>query len=553
MRGSDGRAARRATIGLVALHALLFHLAFPSAGLWPLAFVSTIPLALAAELAPRRRDLLLAVLLVHGPAWLWADRYVAAISIAGLPALALYMTGWSAIHALLLRRLLQGRLPAAVVLPAAQIVIETLRGDLVLGGYPWYLLGQPLVESAILVQSADLLGAPIASLLAAAVSGAALDAAGYRRRTIGRVRLRRAATAVGVLLALDLAYGAWRLAETDRATRPGPAVLVLQTNLPQDNKIGWPWERQVEDFGNWLQASADALAAEQAAGRPVDLLAWPETMLPGPGIDPETIDYLRAANLRPGDLFAGALDALVERGGVPLLVGSLATEGLRVAGQRFVWDRQYNAAYLLGTDGSLQRSEKIYLTPFGERMPWIDAWPWLEDRLLALGASGMSFDLDAAEEPRRLGPIGAGEAATLIAAPICFEATVARVCRRMLGERATREADLLVNLTNDGWFGRHDSGRAAHAQLARFRCIENRVPMIRCANTGFSMLIDSAGRVSAVAGAGRYGEGRRQAVLRTEPRLDARQPFARWVGDLPSRLLTILALVVAFVAPRRAA
>jgi apolipoprotein N-acyltransferase len=79
-------------------------------------------------------------------------------------------------------------------------------------------------------------------------------------------------------------------------------------------------------------------------------------------------------------------------------------------------------------------------------------------------------------------------------------------------EGGAKAADLLVNLSNDGWFGWYDAGRLQHQQAARLRAIENRVPLVRVANTGASAAIDSCGRITAVAGgaeAPRRGYARR--------------------------------------------
>jgi apolipoprotein N-acyltransferase len=84
-----------------------------------------------------------------------------------------------------------------------------------------------------------------------------------------------------------------------------------------------------------------------------------------------------------------------------------------------------------------------------------------------------------------------------MATPICFEDTVAPLCRRMIYDGGEKIAHILINLSNDGWFGDEDGGRAQHLQIARFRCIENRVPMVRAVNTGLSASIDSTGRIDA--------------------------------------------------------
>jgi apolipoprotein N-acyltransferase len=179
-------------------------------------------------------------------------------------------------------------------------------------------------------------------------------------------------------------------------------------------------------------------------------------------------------------------------------------------------------------------------------MPYISNWKWLERKLLALGARGMKFELSANPDIKLLelrsdqsAQSAAPQASSLepqasyvLATPICFEDTVPALCRRMVYENGSKRADVLVNLSNDGWFADHDSIRHLHAQIARFRCIENRVPMVRVVNTGTSISIDSAGRVIGVIGPGRYGEARQPGSLLAATTLDSRHSIFGRVGDL---------------------
>jgi apolipoprotein N-acyltransferase len=160
----------------------------------------------------------------------------------------------------------------------------------------------------------------------------------------------------------------------------------------------------------------------------------------------------------------------------------------------------------------------------------------------------MRFDLDAAEDPLRLslhwrgtgdlsesGSVAASSQRSLellLATPICFEDTVSSVCRRMVYEHGIKKAQAFVNLSNDGWFGDDDAARAQHGQIARFRCIENRVPMMRVVNTGSSIAIDSRGNLVAALGGGRYGEPRRSGGLLASLQLDDRSTLFGRVGDL---------------------
>ena len=545
MPGSDASTPARphraaTTAGLAAAHAVLFVASFPGLNLWPLTFAAPLPLIWLAVGAATTRRALLTVFVVQLLMWLWMQRWIIAVTAAGYPALAVYMALYAVLFVWLVRRLVRhpvtGRWPLAFVAPVVWVGVECLRGNLVFHGFPWFFAGHPLIEWPLLAQSADLLGVYLVSFLVVMTGALGAD---WLRVRAGSISRRAVTTAVAVTVGLHVAnaaYGAWRLGQ--RATiEPGPMVLAIQTNLPQSNKIRWDPMRQVEDLAAFVAQTEQAFADAGRGGARPDLVIWPETMLPGYGLEPETIRTLVEGDYFPGDAFSSAVEHLADRLGVPLLIGSPCLVGLRADGRAWKWDAQYNSAYLLAGRPPYQRYDKVFLTPFGETMPYISAWPWLEEKLLALGAQGMTFDLDTPPDVVRLElgwtPSGS-DSATLVtlATPICFEDTVATLCRRMVYDRGGKAADLLVSLSNDGWFGSHDAGRVQHAQAARFRCIENRVPMVRAVNTGMTVAVDSAGRLIERAGLGRYGTARRPLGLWVELPLDSRCTVYSRVGDL---------------------
>jgi apolipoprotein N-acyltransferase len=532
------------TVGLAVAHAILMVVAYPAPGIWPAILVAPLPLAWLALRAPSTRRAMLVVLPVAWIKWLVLHAWMTDVTVAGTPSLALYLSVYDLLFVWGVRRVglhpRWGALPMTVVVPVLQVGLEGLRGELVFHGYGWFLVAHPLVEWPVLVQSADLLGTYFVSLLAAAVAGALVDV------LRDGVRTRRVAVACAVVVvvhAANLAYGARALAPAAEAT-PGPTVLAIQTNLPQSNKVRWSVEEQVRDVGGFFQLTETAFRETGGA----DLVIWPETMLPVHGLEPETIDLLRRWNQHAEVSFAEGIFALRDGLGAAVLVGAPSFHGLGVdtsdGSARWTWSAHHNSAYLLQDGAPLQRYDKKFLTPFGETMPYISAWPWLEARLLAIGASGMSFDLDPAPAITRPRLRWGGDEHAL-ATPICFEDTVGWLCRRMVFPPGGPKAALVVNLSNDGWFGDSDAGRARHVQIARFRCVENRVPMIRCANTGMSVAIDPAGKVVATIGDGRYGEGRREGWLAVALDLDPRTTLYARVGEVCP--WTCLGLAVALV------
>jgi apolipoprotein N-acyltransferase len=428
--------------------------------------------------------------------------------------------------------------------------MELLRGSVVLGGYPWYFLAHPLVEWMALAQSADLFGSYFISFLAAMTGGALVDIA-LRMKSRPRTRwsVWRPAAIVVAVLTINGVYGVWRMSQGDSLS-PGPSILAVQTNLPQSNKVAWSPQQQIDDFISFFQQTVAALKEATAGGDRVDLIVWPETMLPGFGLEPDTLKFLAEGGYSPGDAFARGIETLRETVQVPLLIGSPTYLGLRVESGEWAWDTQYNSAYLVQDSPPFQRYDKAVLTPFGETMPLISNWKWLEQKMLSFGARGMKFELSSNPDMKLLtlqidAPADAPKStAFTLGVPICFEDTVAPWCRRMVYDGgAPKRADVLVNLSNDGWFGEFDSERVLQAKIARYRCIENRVPMVRVVNTGTSVAIDSAGRVIGRIGEGRYGMSRIPGSLLAKTQIDARRTlFGRIGGVWPWSCLVASAL-----------
>ena len=487
--------------------------------------------------------------------WFVLHFWLLQVTGAGTYALALYCTFHELLGLWLLVQCARGLpawMPWALLLPLALGAEEAFRAYVLFDGYPWFRWGQPLVEHVVLVQGADLIGEIFASLLVLALAGACVDALLARRHAsritaageVGWPRWGNSARA-GVVFALlfllaSFAYGSWRLSQAP--VGQGPGILLVQTNLATSNKVGWAPREQVKDIPAFAELTLRGAIDCAERKLPVALAVWPETMLAGYGLEPQTIALQEANDWFPGNRFQRIASLLAERLQVPLLVGSPAFIGLRAEGERFAWDKQFNSAYLVNPGPPpYPRYDKVFLAPFGETMPYISNWDWLEQQLLAVGAAGMSFDLDRGGEPVRFEIPWEGRTVR-IAPAICFEDAMCWVPRDLVyparGGRA-RAADLLVNITNDGWYGWFDGGRAQHLQIARFRCIETRTPMVRAANTGLCAGIDSSGRIVATPPTPQTA-----AWLWAAPPLDDRtSPFAAF-GEVASIALMLTASVI---------
>ncbi len=366
---------------------------------------------------------------------------------------------------------------------AAWVAMETAQGRL-LSGFPWNFLGVSQYALTPLIQVAEVTGVYGVSFLVAWMS-AALFCAGSRlvaRLTGDRAlgvfpgpsrppapALRpRPGLLVSFRLALftDLALPLTTLLLVTLAgglklVRPAPSsaelrLALIQPSIPQ-RLIFDPDEADTR-FQRLMELSR--LAAATAP----DLLVWPEASLP---------DFSEA-NYR-------ALTELVERHRLWMIFG--ADEAVpRESAETVPGFDFYNSAFLIAPDGRLVASyRKRRLVIFGEYVPLADWLPFTTHLTPIQG----SFSRGTAPETFRV-----GDRPVRIAPLICFEDVFPHGAREHVGA----DTDLLLNLTNNGWFG-ESAAQWQHAVAAVFRAVESGVPLVRCTNNGLTCWIDERGRV----------------------------------------------------------
>ncbi len=517
---------RRAPIGaLIAglLSALFLILAFPPFSFWGCAFLIPFPLFIIArsqKLSPSSAAFWAA--LGTTPGWVWTHLWVADISTGGLIPLVIQLSIYTFLFVWIARHVVDRLGHEVFVLPIVWVGIEFFRGSIFWSGYPWYLIAHPLIDSplGILAMPASLGGVYFVSYLCATYSIVLLLAISSKA---SRDRLRFGIIA-GVIFTswVGIGYLLIPAAPKDLKTL---RVAVIQPNVPQDNRLMWTVRQRVRDWLT-LRDLTIAAATDPKNPEPVDVIIWPEGFVPGWTLDPVSLAVERAERLAwtmvprtPDDVpeltgFPSKISAtmivdelliLQQALGIPMVVGSVAFDNLRIVdtddGIEYLRDAMYNSAFVL-LDGEPQPVwyDKLHLTPFGEVMPYISAWDWLENKLLSIGAKGMEFALSKGKKPKRLTiPVQRENKTDFVslATPICFEATLSHVCRELVFEGGQRQAQVMVNITNDGWFGSWDAGRETHLLIARWRCIELNTPMVRSANTGISSVIDHRGVVQS--------------------------------------------------------
>lgn len=441
---------------------------------------------------------------------------------------------------------------------------EWVRGNLG-SGWPWSFLGYTQTPVLAMCQVADILGVYGVTFWVVAVNVIITLLA------IGQFRvrpLRGPIAGVAGMLAVILAYGIVRMAQTE--TAPGPRVMVVQSNVPQSN-TGRKGASEEELVNFHVKTTHSALAAEQAAGRHVDLVAWSETMMP-------EINRTARTGFRGSDHGIFLQDTYDRLGSLAFDFRTAIIAGGTYVGRVLVNDDGYliplerrNTAYFFEPTGVMSdlRYDKVHLVPFGEYVPFKETIPplyrffmWFSpydyDYNLVPGGDDQLtvFNLDpppaSASRPASAPATQLNETELRAAGgarfvvPICFEDADPRLVARMFDGEGRKRADFIVNITNDGWFSQPQLSQ--HLQIARFRSIENRVPTARSVNTGISAFIDSVGRVYQRLPA--HVEGTLTATLALDPRLTI---YTR-IGDAFAIACTIVTAIIAgwaFVRARR--
>lgn len=476
------------------LAAICFTLAFPPFGLAFLAPLSLIPLVRLAQGTARARWAGLTVLLCFCIPFAYHHQWMFAVTAAGTPLLVAYLALYPAAFVVILAKLRGSRVSVWTIAPFLWVLLEIIRGHL-FSGYAWYCIAHPFEPHNYQYFFGFLLSFPICTVgqFCSLLPNLA------RPRFSLRISVSKMVLIAPVLwLYLDLFAPSPYEIDSDTGFLH---VASIQTNVPQDNKVAWDLNQRIEDFQNMLR-----LTREAAENKP-DLIVWPETMFPGYTLSPDALQSARDAGIADTNYslfilqFADALTDFQREIAIPMLVGAIGVDDLTfdLTNEQQPWTPGaiYNSAFLI-SGGEIQpgRYDKIHLTPFGEVMPYISRFDWLESALLTLGAGGMTFDLSAGSRPTVFEvPCRNRNRLARIVTPICFEATTPAICRKLIGSWPN-DADLMINLTNDGWFGSFDPARENHLQIARWRCTENRTPMLRAANTGISCAIDAGGAVT---------------------------------------------------------
>jgi len=376
------------------------------------------------------------------------------------------------------------------------VALEYVRAN-VLTGFPWCLLGHSQYLNLEAIQVADLVGAYGTSFVIV-LSSALIYGVVFERNP---VRWKREAPLVLLVLALALGYGLYRTSPADSTqSQRILKIAVVQGNIDQSIKWNPAYQEKTIQIYRTLTLQSRTFGP--------DLVVWPETAAP--------------LFFQDGEPLARSILVTAQQAGAHLIFGSPAYRRQQGSVSFF------NRAYLLSPSPEVLGSyDKVHLVPFGEYVPMKRFLPFVQRLVVSTG------DFLPGE---KAAPLNFPKAPAGVL--ICFESIFPELGRAM----TEKGAALLVNLTNDAWYGM-SSAPFQHFSMAVFRAVENRRPVVRAANTGISALILPSGKILG------------QTDLFTETLLTGEIPLGdpestlyTRTGDLFALLLTILSAVNIFFA-----
>jgi apolipoprotein N-acyltransferase len=479
--------------GLAAASGALLAFSFPKMGHWVVGWIALVPLLVALADGGGSRGLRLGYVTGAVSAvgiLYWTSLVVTQYGGLSLPAgvavmmaLCLAVALFPALFGWMVGRWASAFGPRALLLaPLAWVATEILRNRTFFQ-FPWCLLGYSQAPNPLFIQSARLGGVYAVSFVVAA-AGAGLALAAVEKAP----RRRRVALAGVAVLILAAGADGLRQMATSPPETGRVRVGLVQARILQDEK----WDESLA--GRNVDEHVDL--TRRAVREGARFVVWPESAVP----------YIYDES----PFVARQLRDLVRSEGIALLFGNDDRGEAPAGGDRF-----FVGAKMLDPEGSLvYRYHKIHLVPFGEYVP-----------MQALFTFGGRYGAKLVQRVADFSPGSHWSLATVASHPvgafICYEDIFPELVRRFTGEGA----ELLVNITNDAWYGR-TSAPYQHLDMAVFRAVENGRYLVRAANTGVTAVIDPRGRVLA-----RTRLFERTALVEDVPFVSGNTPYVR-LGDL---------------------
>jgi apolipoprotein N-acyltransferase len=316
------------------------------------------------------------------------------------------------------------------------------------------------------------------------------------------------------LTAALVAYGAWRLDKNPFAADPaGPesvSILIVEGNIDQNQK--WIPAFQQASLDAYIHLTRQGLAAlrqqKNAPESAPPLIVWPETALP--------------FFFEHTPKYDGAVRELAANSGCPLLLGAPGLE-FAAGGRRRIFNRAFLLAPAENSARTVGRYDKTHLVPFGEYLPgWLN-FDFLRALLQGVGV----YEEGKSGEPLRHAKLALGML-------ICYEG----IFPWLAEDRVRRGANILVDISNDAWFGTTPAARQ-HLYLTALRAVEQGRWLLRGTNTGISAVVDNRGRLTMRGGQFTAGTHLARAAL-----LETASPYSRLAPWIFPAALAIFALLL---------
>ena len=382
------------------------------------------------------------------------------------------------------------------------------------GGFGWNPLGVALHRDLPMIQIVEFTGVAGLSFLIAFTN---LMAVIIVRRIIGELgpvflkRIRWEFSFTMALIAVVFAYGIRQLLNPDKSASVSLRVTAIQPNIPQADKFDHAAEEKVLTQIGQLTELAKVQTGEQEGPQ---LILWPESAVPTGMFASESnfrfvIDQVQDTDAA---LLLGTVDYDLQKG------------------------EDYNTARLIAEHGQRQQSyRKIHLVPFGEYLPLRPVFEPFVGQLVPgdFTPGKEAAVLDLSDPAIKLGVL------------VCFEDTLGDLTRQF----SKVGANVLINITNDGWFGQSPAAEQ-HLANATLRAVENRLPLIRCGNTGVTCAISATGHLDRWLAPFERGLAKRSVAVPTHPRVTFYARNGEWLAGLAA-IVVLTTTVMTTIARRR--
>jgi len=414
------------------------------------------------------------------------------LGISVMFLLALYLSLYVSLFSVALVYLRRKRIGDIYSAPLLWTVCEFAKSHL-LTGFPWENLAHSQYDFTLLIQIADVTGIFGITFLIVLINCAFYDLLTMRfRKTFFKEVIL-----VTIVFSLVIGYGFYRIENVKNSLKDTEYVNVslIQGNI--DQSVKWDPRFQLDTLRIYRELSFEASASEPR------LIVWPETAAP---FYFQNIDEMHENILN-----------IARETGAYLLFGSpsyVNDEG------RYLFK---NSAYMVSPEGkTVGRYDKTHLVPFGEYVP-LKKYLFFVQKLVVGAGDFIPGDsiTPLTMDGKKVGVL------------ICYEGIFPEIS----SEYGVKGSTLLVNVTNDAWYG-WTSAPYQHLTMAAFRAVENRTYFVRAANTGISAIIDPAGKI--VSRTGLF----ERAVLNGRVQLSSQSTFYELYGDLFVYVCGVLILVV---------